>query len=128
MDGIIQLVGSQRTVQVLGIRLVGINAENGKKLLFSLVFIIIVILLKQALKLLLKGLTGRKLERTQFWARQGVRLLTTAVLLIGLLSIWFNNPSQLASAAAFITAGIAIASQRLITAFAGYVIILRGKN
>ena len=36
--------------------------------------------------------------------------------------------SVLASAAAFVTAGLAIASQRMITAFAGYLIILRGKN
>ena len=76
----------------------------------------------------MKALVGKKLERFQFWTRQGIRLFTTAVLLIGLVSIWFNNPSQLASAAAFVTAGLAIASQRMITAFAGYLIILRGEN
>src|SRR5947209_2367346 len=128
MDGFFQLVGPQRTVQLFGIRLVGVNAENGKKLLFSVVFIIVVILLKRLLKLLLKVVTNNKENRFQFWSRQAVRIFATVVLLIGILSIWFNNPTQLASAAAFITAGLAIASQRLITALAGYFIILRGKN
>ena len=118
----------ERTLQVFGIRLVGISAENGRKLLFTVLFILLVVLLNWALKLLVKGLVGKKLERVQFWTRQGIRLFTTALLLIGLISIWFNNPSQLASAAAFVTAGLAIASQRMITAFAGYFIILRGKN
>lgn len=76
----------------------------------------------------MKAFTGKKEGRFQFWSRQALRILTTALLLIGLISIWFNNPSQLASAAAFVTAGLAIASQRIITAFAGYLIILRGKN
>src|SRR3954454_17152846 len=128
MDGFFQLVGPQRTVQFFGIRLVGVNAENGKKLLFSVVFIIVVILLKRLVKLLLKVVTNNKENRFQFWSRQAVRIFTTAVLLIGIVSIWFNNPSQLASAAAFVAAGLAIASQRIITAFAGYLIILRGKN
>src|SRR5690349_11817208 len=42
------------------------------------------------------------------------------VLFIGLVSIWFSDPARLASAAAFVTAGLAIASQRFITAVAGY--------
>jgi small-conductance mechanosensitive channel len=128
MDPFLQLVGPQHTVQLFGIRLVGVNAENGKKVVLTVIFILLVVLLKVCLKLLLKGLTGEKEGRFQFWSRQGVRLLTTALLLIGLISIWFNNPTQLASAAAFVTAGLAIASQRMITAFAGYLIILRGKN
>jgi small-conductance mechanosensitive channel len=128
MGPLVQIVGKERTLQVFGIRLIGISAENGRKLLFTLLFILLVVLLNWALKLLVKALVGKKLERVQFWTRQGIRLFTTAVLLIGLISIWFNNPSQLASAAAFVTAGLAIASQRMITAFAGYFIILRGEN
>src|SRR4051794_33741673 len=128
MQGLLQLVGPNRTVEVLGIRLVGVNAETGKKLLLSLVFVAAVILVNRLVKLALKATTGEKMGRVQFWARQVIRLVTTLLLAIGVVSIWFNNPSQLASAAAFVTAGLAIASQRLITAFAGYFIILRGKN
>ena len=104
------------------------NAENGKKLLLTVLFILAIVILKRLLKFLLHAVVGEKQERIQFWSRQAVRLFTTAALLIGIISIWFNNPSQLASAAAFVTAGLAIASQRIITAFAGYLIILRGEN
>lgn len=34
----LQLVGPTQAVEILGVKLVGINAENGKKLLFSLAF------------------------------------------------------------------------------------------
>src|SRR4051794_11908681 len=128
MQGLFQLVGENQTVQVLGIRLVGINAENGRKLVLSIAFVVAVMLLNRLFKLVLKAFTGERQGRVQFWTRQGLRLVTTVALLIGIVSIWFNNPSQLASAAAFVTAGLAIASQRIITAFAGYLIILRGKN
>jgi len=128
MADLVQVVGHDRTLQVLGIRLIGVSAENGKKLLFTVAFIAIVILLNRLLKLILRAIVGEKLERVRFWSHQGIRLLTAVVVLVGLVSIWFNNPAQLGSAAAFVTAGLAIASQRMITAFAGYLIILRGKN
>src|SRR5690349_12777140 len=122
----LQFVGRDRTVQLFGLRLIGVSAENGKKLLFSAVLILVVLLLNRLLKLIFRAVIGPKLERIQFWSHQVIRLLTVAVLLIGLVSIWFNNPAQLGSAAAFVTAGLAIASQKMITAFAGYLIILRG--
>jgi small-conductance mechanosensitive channel len=128
MADLVQIVGQDRTLEILGIRLIGVSAENGKKLVFSIAFIVVVILLNRILKLILRAIVGEKLERVRFWSHQGIRLLTTAVVCIGLVSIWFNNPAQLGSAAAFVTAGLAIASQRMITAFAGYLIILRGKN
>jgi small-conductance mechanosensitive channel len=128
MADLVQIVGQDRTLEILGIRLIGVSAENGKKLVFSIAFIVLVILLNRILKLILRAIVGEKLERVRFWSHQGIRLLTTAVVCIGLVSIWFNNPAQLGSAAAFVTAGLAIASQRMITAFAGYLIILRGKN
>jgi small-conductance mechanosensitive channel len=47
---------------------------------------------------------------------------------IGIVSIWFNNPTQLATVAGLISAGVAIALQRVITALAGYFVILRGNT
>ena len=64
----------------------------------------------------------------QFWAKQGVSLIVAAILLLGILSIWFDNPARLASALGLIGAGIAFALQRVITAVAGYFVILRGKT
>jgi small-conductance mechanosensitive channel len=114
-------------VKIFGIRLVGITWENGKKFLFSIVLIAGLMLLSKLLRLLARGAT-RGGERIAFWVRQGIRVFVTAVGIIGLLSIWFNEPGRLGAAAGFFTAGIAFALQQVITAFAGYVIILRGKN
>jgi small-conductance mechanosensitive channel len=128
MADLVQVVGQSRTLEVLGIRLVGVSAESGKKLLFTIAFIAAVMLLNRLLKLILRAAVGEKLERVRFWSHQIIRIFTAAVLCIGFVSIWFNNPAQLGSAAAFVTAGLAIASQKMITAFSGYLIILRGKN
>jgi small-conductance mechanosensitive channel len=128
MDSFIRLVGPQRAVEILGIRLVGINAENGKKLLFSLVFILFLFLISR----LLNFLTGlvphtRENDRFMFWVRQGIRLSIAVVLLVGLASIWFNEPYRLATALGLVTAGLVFALQRVVTAVAGYFVILRGK-
>ena len=45
-----------------------------------------------------------------------------------MLSIWFDNPARLATAIGLVGAGIAFALQRVITAVAGYFVILRGKT
>jgi hypothetical protein len=44
------------------------------------------------------------------------------------MSIWFNDPKQLATAIGVVKAGIAFALQRVITAMAGYLVILRGST
>lgn len=48
MIGWIQLVGPRETVEIFGVRLVGFNAENGRKLLFSIVFIAAALILGRA--------------------------------------------------------------------------------
>ncbi len=56
----------------------------------------------------------------------GVRLLA-AMFIIGLASIWFESPARLTTALGLVSAGLAFALQRVVTAFAGYIIILRGR-
>src|SRR4051794_31246672 len=86
----VQLVGPNRSVELFGLRLVGVNAETGTKLLFSIVFVPAVVLSAKGLTALTGWLTrGHEGKRVRFWARQVVRLVTTVVLLLGLASIWF---------------------------------------
>src|SRR3982751_6093403 len=124
-----QLVGPQRTVEIGGFKLVGVNAENGAKFLITLALIALVLivgrLFRRAADALLRG---RKDSPAAFWTRQGVRLFTAALLFIGLVSIWFDDPGRLATAAGLFSAGLAIALQRVVTAVAGYFVILRGKT
>lgn len=118
-------------VKVFGIDLVGVNAENGTKLLMSLVFVLAVV----AGGALLRWVIGRALRKsdhtstqTRFWSRQAVSLLTAVVLAVGVLSIWFNGPARLATAFGLMSAGLAFALQQVITAIAGYLVLLRGST
>jgi small-conductance mechanosensitive channel len=128
MHPLVQVLGNDRTLYLFGIRMVGVSAANGWKLLLTLVFLGVVVLLNRLLKSLLRAMAGERMGRVNFWGRQGIHIVTAVAVITGLVSIWFNNPAQLGSAAAFITAGLAVASQRVITAISGYLIILRGKT
>ncbi|WP_342108391.1 mechanosensitive ion channel family protein [Methylobacterium sp. SI9] len=116
-------------MHVFGIDWVGVNAENGRKLILSLAFIAVIV----GGGLGLRSLVGRVLSRsdhasvqTRFWTRQGVSLLSAALLILGLMSIWFDDPTRLATAFGLVSAGLAFALQQVITALAGYFVILRG--
>lgn len=121
----IRFVPPNGALEVFGIRLVGINAENGIKLLFTLALVVVMLLLSKLLRTLARGVTRRG-ERTAFWVRQGIHVFTALVLIIGIASIWFDDPTRLATAMGLVTAGLAFALQRVVTALAGYVLILRG--
>lgn len=115
----------------LGIDWVGINAENGRKLLLSLTFVVVVVVAGAAVRALVGLVLGRsdhQTIQTKFWTRQGVSLLAAIVLILGLLSIWFNDPTRLATAFGLMSAGLAFALQQVITAIAGYFVILRGST
>ena len=114
-----------------GIDWVGVNAENGRKLLLSLVFIAIVLLASRGLRALVGMATSRGDKpsiQTAFWTRQGVTLLAAIVLILGLLSIWLNDPTRLATAFGLMSAGLAFALQQVITSVAGYFVVLRGNT
>ena len=60
-------------------------------------------------------------------AKQFLNIITAFVVTLGVLSIWFDDPSSLATALGLVMAGVAFALQKVITSFAGYFVILRGK-
>jgi small-conductance mechanosensitive channel len=115
----------------LGIDWVGVNAENGRKLLLSLAFIAIVVITSR----LLRGLVSLVLRRvdhatvqTRFWMRQAISLVAAIILILGLLSIWFSDPTRLATALGLMSAGLAFALQQPVTSIASYFVILRGNT
>ena len=110
----------------------GVNADNGRKLLLSLAFIAIVVVLASRL---LRGLVSLMLRRVdhatvqaRFWTRQAISLAAAIILILGLLSIWFSDPTRLATAAGLMSAGLAFALQQPVTAIASYFVILRGNT
>lgn len=116
-------------MEFLGIKWVGVNPENGQKLLLSIVFIAVVLLLGRFARWVSRKITShsdRAGVQTAFWTRQGINLLVAVVLILGLLSIWFNDPTRLSTAFGLVTAGLAFALQQVVTSIAGYFVILRG--
>jgi small-conductance mechanosensitive channel len=120
-----QFVGPNHNLQIDGVKLLGFNADNGRKLLFSVILFTILYLLGKILTVLSRkvGGEGRKIA---FWTGQGISLVLFLIAVVGLLSIWFDNPSRLATGAGLVGAGLAFAMQKVVTSFAGYFVILRG--
>jgi small-conductance mechanosensitive channel len=115
--------------RLFGVTLIGATSHNLHKLVLTAGFIALAWVMAWTLRQILKLFIGsRSGTRFQFWAKQGVSLIVAAILILGVLSIWFDNPARLASALAVVGAGIAFALQRVITAVAGYFVILRGKT
>ena len=111
-----------------GIRLLGFNSENGRKLLFTVGLIVIVLIVRtlitQAARLVMRGEHN---EKARFWTYQVSNLISAALIILGILSIWFDDPSRLTTAAGLVTAGLAFALQKVITSVAAYFVIPRSQ-
>ena len=113
-------------MEFFGVELVGFSAENGRKLLLTAAGIVLLWALGEALVLAVRRLLPR--GRAFFWARQGVRLAVAVLVFLAVVSIWFDDPARLATGLGLVTAGLAFALQKVITALAGYFVILRGQT
>ncbi len=115
----------------LGVDWVGVNPQNGRKLLLSVAFVAGVLLVSAVIRSVV-GLLLRRTDhastQTRFWMRQAVSLIAAIVLILGLLSIWFSDPTRLATAFGLMSAGLAFALQQVVTSIAGYFVILRGST
>ncbi|WP_419806184.1 mechanosensitive ion channel family protein [Terriglobus sp.] len=125
---IFELVGPTHNVKLFGIRLLGVDAQNGRKLIFTLVFFAILYGISRLLRLLARGTSSKSSKTVSFWTRQGISLITFLLGLIGFVSIWFDDPTRLATGIGLLGAGLAFALQKVVTSFAGYFVILRGKT
>lgn len=123
----VQFVGPNYSVQIGGVKLLGFDAVNGRKVLFSLVFFLVLYLVSKGLRAISQKLGGAR-QKTAFWTRQGISLVTFLLGVIGFVSIWFDNPTRLATGVGLLGAGLAFALQKVVTSFAGYFVILRGKT
>ena len=116
-------------VRLFGVTLIGATSHNLHKLILTAGFILIAFIVGWIIRSVLKLFIGsRSGTRFQFWARQGVSLILAGILLLGIMSIWFDSPARLAGFLGLVGAGVAFALQRVITAVAGYFLILRGKT
>jgi len=84
------------------------------------IFIALVWFLAWVIGKIASALLGNRSQRAAFWTKQGVHLFSAATIVIVLCSVWFTDPARLATAFVLVTAGLAFALQRVITAFAAY--------
>ena len=116
-------------MEIYGIKLVGVNEENGQKLLLTILCIVVVIIIKKLISYLLQYIYRQYEKRfLRFWSRQVLNLLSAIFVMMMVLSIWFDDPSRLATGLGLVTAGLAFALQKVVTSVAGYFIILRGNT
>ncbi len=116
-------------MEIFGIKFIGINAQNGHKLLLSLSFIFAILLLGFILRALAGMiLSSPRFERARFWTKQGISLFSALLLIMIVVSIWFNDPTRLATGLGLVSAGLAFALQKVVSSIAGYIVILRGRN
>ena len=127
-EPIFQFVGPAHNLEIFGIKLLGVDAQNGRKLLFTAVFFVLLFLLSKVLRMMSRAGTSRSSHLLSFWTRQGISLVTFVIGAMGFISIWFDNPARLATGVGLVGAGLAFALQKVITSFAGYFVILRGKT
>ena len=113
----------------MGIRLVGLSAETGQKVLLTVAFVLGILVLRAGVVALAGVITGKERnERVMFWTRQGASVLAAMLSIVALLSIWFDDPARLTTGLGLFGAGLAFALQRVVTALAGYLVIMRGNT
>jgi small-conductance mechanosensitive channel len=111
------------------IRLIGLNSETATKLLLTFAVVGLLTLLRLVISGTVRALADHvSNDRWAFWTRQGLALASFIISVLAFVSIWFDDPARLTTALGFASAGLAIAAQRAVTAFAGYLVIMRGQT
>jgi small-conductance mechanosensitive channel len=113
------------SVELFGIRLIGINSANARKLLLTLVVLAVIWGVTQLIRWIITASIPHD-TRPAFWARQFLGIGALLLTVLAIVSIWFNNPGQATAVIGLFSAGLAFALQRVVTSVAGYLLILRG--
>lgn len=104
---ILPLLFLAQSLEIFGVRFVGVSVQNAKKLFLTAIYVVAVFILARILRALASWILRGRHARIVFWIRQAIQILTTLLLLIGLASIWFEDPARLATALALVAAGLA---------------------
>jgi small-conductance mechanosensitive channel len=116
-------------MNVFGVRLVGLNQASLHKLFLTALFVGAILVIRGAIRWALRrSLARHPNERVAFWSRQGTSLASAVLIALALLSIWFDDPRRLTTGLGLVSAGLAFALQKVVTSFAGYLVIMRGRT
>jgi small-conductance mechanosensitive channel len=115
-------------VEFFGIKFIGATSETATKLGVTIALIIALVLLRLIIVTIARARARRADSRALFWTRQISSLAALVIIVAAGVSIWFDDPSRLATVLGLAGAGIAIAAQKAVTSFAGYLVIMRGNT
>src|SRR5690349_11148185 len=97
------------------------------RLLLTAVIAVAVIVVSAVLRRLARvPLNTAEKGRTFFWTDQTIKLAALMTFIVLTAVIWSGDLAGMGGVLGVIGAGVAVALQRVITSFAGYLIILRG--
>jgi small-conductance mechanosensitive channel len=113
-------------MELFGVKLLGLSAETLRKAILTVAFLLGILALKFVLGWAARLLTGHS-RHDRFMARQVLGIATAVLLVLSLLSIWFDDPARLATGVGLVSAGLAFALQKVVTSLAGYIVIMRSK-
>jgi small-conductance mechanosensitive channel len=111
---------------IFGVRLLGVNGETTRKAILTIVLMLSLLLLRTIADTVIRSASrGQPVGRRSFWLRQASNIATSAFFVLAMLSIWFDEPSRLATGLGLVSAGLAFALQKVVTSLAGYFVIIR---
>ncbi len=117
--------------QLFGVKLLGVSAETLRKAILTLAFVVALVIVRSLLEWGVRASTRSRARGRDrggsFWIRQTVNLFAAGILLLGMLSIWFDDPARLATGIGLVSAGLAFALQKVVTSLAGYFVIIRSR-
>ena len=113
------------------VNIVGLTPENGRKLVITIAAVVLITAAQWVIGRVLRRIPpadkDRSYSRVRFFSREIIRILGLVLIVAVIVTVWFDNPGRFATAAGLITAGVAVALQRVVTSFAAYFMILRGR-
>jgi small-conductance mechanosensitive channel len=113
-------------MELFGVKMLGLSQETLRKAVLTLAFTIGILLLRFLGGSLTRAFT-RARPRERFWIRQLLGVFWAGLLVLSLLSIWFDDPARLATGVGLVSAGLAFALQKVVTSLAGYLVIIRSQ-
>ncbi len=108
--------------------MVGLDAKNLHRLILTVVYLVLIFAIGGVVRWVVARLPKRWNPVPSFWLRQFINMALAVAALLGLLSIWFDNPTRLATGLGLASAGLAFALQKFVTSIAGYYVILTTNN
>jgi small-conductance mechanosensitive channel len=117
------------TVELPHFDLPFLDPQTSQRVVLTLIALPLLLLLRSAVVAMVRAtIAHHRNGRRVFWTRQAAALTTVVLALLIVSTIWFESPARVMTILGFAGAGLAFALQRTITAFVGYLIILRGNT